>query len=140
VSDTAEEVNASVVFEVLPPTVLTFASFPFPKLPLSQIIPRCSVPNTLSEGEWAPLKGRPYHDESELELTGVSGSVKEFQNRAGSRYRCVIEEGGIKHWFTLRTNRQKKRVTRAAVKTCCKKFEIGFGSFVDRAAKGAGPQ
>ena len=95
-------------------------------------------PNCDQPPGWKPLKGRPYHHDEELHLTSASGSVKEFQHRAGSRYRCVIEEDGTKQWFTLRTNRRMQTNTRASVKTCCKKFQLGFGAFVDR-VNGAGP-
>ena len=87
---------------------------------------------------WKPLKGRPYHHDEELHLTRVSGNFREFENHAGSRYRCVIEEDGTKQWFTLRTNRRMQRATRASVKTCCKKFQLGFGTFIDR-MNSAGP-
>ena len=36
--------------------------------------------------EWLPLKGRPYHHDEELQLTRVSGNVREFQNHAHSPY------------------------------------------------------
>ena len=80
--------------------------------------------------EWRPLKGRPYDEE--LQLMSVSENVSEFQTRLGYRYRCVTEDG-VKQWFSFRTNRRMKRVTRAEVKICCKKLRREFGTFIDRA-------
>ena len=42
-------------------------------------------------------------------------------------------------WFTLRTNQQMKRATRAKVTICGKKLQGSFGTFVDRKANGSGP-
>ena len=84
-----------------------------------------------------PLVGRPYHHDDELQLISVSGQVSEFENHLGRRYRC-IKEDGMTQWFTLRTNQQMKRPTRAEVKICCKKLQLAFGTFVDR-LNGAGP-
>jgi hypothetical protein len=78
-----------------------------------------------------PLVGRPYHHDDELQLISVSGQVSEFENHLGRRYRC-IKEDGMTQWFTLRTNQQMKRPTRAEVKIGCKKLQLAFATFVDR--------
>ena len=80
--------------------------------------------------DWTRLKGRPNHIAEELQLTRVSGNVREFETRNGKRYRC-IEENGNKQWFTFRTNQIMKRATRAGIQICCKKFERSFGIFLD---------
>jgi len=95
-------------------------------------------PDTRTIPEWTPLKGRPYDYDVELQLTRVSGNVSEFENRAGKRYRSVIENGR-RQWFSFRTNQIMKRATRAEVKICCKKLQREFGTFIDRANGGSRP-
>ena len=69
---------------------------------------------------------------------GVLGNVTEFEGRNGRRYRRVESEHGGVRWFSQLTTKQRKsKATQANVKVCCKKFQLAFGSFVDRDRYGA---
>jgi hypothetical protein len=94
--------------------------------------PKCDQP-----AEWFPLKGRPFYNVDELILTGVMGNVTEFETSNGHRYRRVENEEGVR-WFSLATTNQWiNKATRAKVQVCCKKFQLAFGSFLDRDRYGA---
>ena len=96
-----------------------------------------NAPKSDQPAEWLPLKGRPfYHDE--LIPTSVLGNISEYETSNGHRYRRVENEQGAANWFSLgKTNQRISRATRAKVKVCCKKFQLAFGSFVDRDRYGA---
>ena len=88
--------------------------------------------------EWIQLKGRPFCCDEELIVMGILGKVTELERRNGHRYRRVENEHGGVRWFSLQTTKRRKgKATRAKVKVCCKKFQLAFGSFLDRDRYGA---